>query len=178
MNKALLLIDIQNDYFEGGRNPLVNSKQAAEKAARVLTAFRSQNLPVFHIQHISLYEGATFFLPDTKGCEIYKGVYPQQGEPVIIKHAPDSFFQTDLNEKLEELDIKQLYICGMMSHMCIDTSVRAAQRFGYSVRLIEDACATLDLNWNGEIIPAETVHKAFMASLKGVFAEIISEKNI
>jgi len=178
MNKALLLIDIQNDYFDGGRNPLVHSERAAERAAKVLACFRKNNLPVFHVQHISNHEGATFFLPDTDGSKIHQSVSPRPGEPVIIKHAPDCFFQTSLQKQLLALNVKQVYICGMMSHMCIDTSVRTAEMLGYSVCLVEDACATKNLVWNGEIIPAETVHKAFMASLKGVFAEIIRQEDI
>ena len=178
METALLLIDIQNDYFAGGRNPLVNAEQAADHAARALTLFRSKDLPIFHIQHISLQDGATFFLPDTDGCKIYQGVLPAQGEPVMIKHTPDSFFQTDLHERLTTQNIKRLYICGMMSHMCIDTSVRTAKRLGYSVCVLEDACATKDLVWEGETIPADTVHKTFMASLRGTIAEIMKENDI
>jgi nicotinamidase-related amidase len=68
METALLLIDIQNDYFTGGRNPLVNAEQAADQAKRVLAYFCNKNLPVFHIQHISLQDGAAFFLQDTDGC--------------------------------------------------------------------------------------------------------------
>ena len=63
--------------------------------------------------------------------------------------------------------------CGMMTHMCVDTTVRAAMDHGYSVKLAADACATKDLEINGEIIPAETVQKTFIAALKGVFATII-----
>jgi nicotinamidase-related amidase len=178
MITALLLIDIQNDCFAGGRNPLVNAEQAADQAVRVLACFRGKKLPIFHVQHISLQDTATFFLPDTDGCKIYQGVLPQQGEPVIIKHTPDSFFQTDLHERLTAQKIEQLYICGMMSHMCIDTSVRAAKRLGYSVRLIEDACATKDLVWNNETIPADTVHKAFMAALSGTFAAVVKTSQL
>ena len=173
MKTALLLIDIQNDYFAGGRNPLVNAEQAADQAKRALAYFRSKNLPTFHIQHISLQDGATIFLPDTGGCKIYQGVFPMQGEPVIVKHTPDSFFQTDLHEQLTAQNVEQLYICGMMSHMCIDTSVRAAKRLGYSVCVLEDACATKDLVWNGATIPADTVHKTFMAALSGTFAIVM-----
>jgi len=178
MKTALLLIDIQNDYFAGGRNPLVNAEQAADHAARALTFFRSKNLPIFHIQHISLQDGAAFFLPDTNGCKIYQSVLPEQGESVIIKHTPDSFSQTDLHERLTAQNIKRLYICGMMSHMCIDTSVRAAKLLGYSVCVLENACATKDLVWNGETIADDMVHKTFMASLRGTFAEVIKEKDI
>ncbi|MDR0287738.1 MAG: cysteine hydrolase [Clostridiales bacterium] len=178
METAMLLIDIQNDYFAGGRNPLVNAEQAAGQAARALTFFRSKNLPILHVQHISLQDGATFFLPDTDGCQIYNGVFPEQGESVIVKHTPDSFFQTDLHGRFTAQNIKRLYICGMMSHMCIDTSVRAAKRLGYSVCVLEDACATKDLIWNNETIPAGIVHNTFMASLNVTFATVIKTSQL
>lgn len=68
--------------------------------------------------------------------------------------------------------MRKLVVCGMMSHMCIDTSVRAARSHGYDITLLHDACATRDLSWNGKTIPAATVHEAFMAALHGAFADV------
>ena len=99
-------------------------------------------------------------------------VKPLDGEPVIIKHAPDAFLQTDLHDALSRAGIRKLVVCGMMSHMCIDTSVRAARSHGYDITLLHDACATRDLSWNGKTIPAATVHEAFMAALHGAFADV------
>lgn len=173
MRKALLLIDIQNDYFEGGRNPLFQAEQAAEQAKRLLVLFRENSLPIFHVRHISLQENAAFFLPDTDGSLIYKSVLPKEGERVVIKHTPDSFFQTDLQEQLTASNIDELVVCGMMSHMCIDTTVRSAKRLGYAVTLVSDACTTKDLMWDGDTISAVTVHQSFMAALSKTFANII-----
>jgi nicotinamidase-related amidase len=174
MMKALLLVDIQNDYFLKGRNPLFNSKQAAEQAKQALTVFRENNLPIFHVQHISVQENATFFLPDTDGALIYESVLPKGNESIVVKHTPDSFHQTDLQELLTASGIDELFICGMMSHMCIDSSVRSAKRLGYSVTLLSDACTTKDLIWEDNTIPAQTVHQSFMAALNGTFAKVIN----
>jgi nicotinamidase-related amidase len=76
MKTALLLIDIQNDYFEGGTMTLVNADHASENAKLLLENFRNKNLPIIHIQHIATKPGATFFLPDTAGVEIHKNVRP------------------------------------------------------------------------------------------------------
>lgn len=81
---ALLLIDIQNDYFEGGLNPLVGISEAGLKAQVILQHFRLQSLPIIHIQHISTKQGATFFLPNTKGAKIHENVAPLKEENVII----------------------------------------------------------------------------------------------
>lgn len=172
MKKALIIVDIQNDYFEGGKYELVNALDAAKHAQQVLDYFRTYHLPIFHIQHISLSESATFFLPHTSGAEIHQLCAPQSGEKVLVKHRPDSFIDTGLKEELEACGIEAVVICGMMTHMCIDTTVRAANQNGYPVELIEDACATRDLEWNGIVIPANQVQGAYMAALSGSFAKV------
>ncbi len=95
------------------------------------------------------------------------------GEEIIIKHRPDSFLGTNLKEKLEEKSVDAFVVCGMMTHMCIDTTVRAAGNYGYSVTLIEDACATRDLVWGGITVLAEQVQTAYMAALDGTFARVL-----
>ena len=84
------------------------------------------------------------------------------------------FLETDLDAYLKSLKVDTLIVCGMMTHMCVDTTVRAAMDYGYQVKLVADACATRDLELNGETLPAETVQKAFIAALDGVFATIVS----
>ena len=92
---------------------------------------------------------------------------------MIIKRYPNSFLETELDEYLKSLQVDTLIVCGMMTHMCVDTTVRAAMDYGYQVRLVADACATMDLVLNGETIPAETVQKAFLAAMDGVFATVV-----
>lgn len=94
------------------------------------------------------------------------------GEEIIIKHRPDSFLGTSLKDKLEEKGIDTLVVCGMMTHMCIDTTVRSAVNYGYFVELIEDAVATRDLIWGGITVSAEQVQSAYMAALNGTFAKV------
>lgn len=172
MNTALVLIDIQNDYFPGGRFELFRPAEAEKRARQALDFFREKAHPIFHVQHVSLYAGASFFLPDTPGVAFREAVAPRPGERVVVKHTPDAFFETDLAAALEEAAIQKLIVCGMMSHMCIDTSVRSAKRLGYEVVVLEDTCTTRDLIWDGETIPASTVHRTFMAALNGAFATV------
>lgn len=178
MKRAIVLIDIQNDYFAGGKNPLYLSEQAAFNARCAVDYYRNNNDPVYHVQHISQKEGATFFLPNTIGAEIYESVKPLKDEKVFIKHTPNSFFQTGLAEELEEKDIHHITICGMMSHMCIDTTVRAARDIGLITTVLHDACTTKDLIWEERIIPAMTVHNTIMASLQGTFASVVSTEDL
>ena len=172
MNKALLIIDIQNDYFPGGAMALEGSPAAGERAGLLLAAARRHGLPVIHVRHVSLRPGAPFFLPGSRGVEIHESVAPLAGEAVIEKHYPNSFRETGLQEKLQELGIEELVIMGMMSNMCIDATVRAAADLGYSVALAHDACAARALAFNGVAVSARDVHAAFMAGLQGLYARV------
>jgi nicotinamidase-related amidase len=172
MSIALILIDIQNDYFPGGRMELVGSMEAAGAAARLLACFRKASWPAYHIQHISTQPTATFFLPGTAGVDIHHSVSPLPNEPVITKHYPNSFRETDLLERLKADGIDQLLICGMMTSMCVDATVRAAFDLGFVCTVAHDACATRDLTFDGETIPTRQVHGSFLAALGAVYANI------
>jgi nicotinamidase-related amidase len=172
MTTALLLIDIQNDYFAGGAMALVGAEQAAIHAARLLSAFRERGLPVFHVQHIATRAGASFFLPDTTGAEIRPAVAPLGSESRTVKHFPNSFRETNLLESLRSADVSKLVIAGMMTHMCVDTTVRAAADLGFACSLASDACATKDLEYNGERVEARNVQLAYLAALNGSFASV------
>ena len=171
--RALLIVDIQKDYFEGGKGVLFEPEKAAANAKKLIEYFRRKNEPVIYIRHISTEDGAVLFLPGSEGTEIYPIIQPLEEEKVFIKHVPDSFMAEGLTDYLEQMNIKELAVCGMMSHMCIDTIVRSAKEKGYNVTLLEDACTTMDLEWQGKRYPAETVHHIFMASLIGTFATIM-----
>ena len=172
MSTALLLIDIQMDYFPGGRMELVGSIEAAGAAARLLAAFRRAAWPVYHVQHISKQPTASFLLPSTAGIEIHPTVTPLPGEHVVIKHFPNSFRDTDLLDRLKAAGITQLLVSGMMTSMCVDATVRAAFDLGFTCTVAHDACATRDLPFDGETIPARQVHGAFLAALGAVYANI------
>lgn len=172
MKRALVIIDIQNDYFPGGRMPLAEPLAAAERAARLLQWQRDRGLPVFHVQHVSTRPGATFFLPDTDGVQIHESVAPRAGEALTVKHFPNAFRETSLADQLRAAGVDELLFAGMMTHMCIDTSVRAAADLGFRCSVAADACATRDLQWAGQSVPAAQVHAAFLAALNGAFARV------
>ncbi|WP_028402039.1 cysteine hydrolase family protein [Ectobacillus panaciterrae] len=173
MTTALILVDIQNDYFPKGRMELRNPIEASKEAQKLLTYFRETNQPVFHIQHVSTKPNAAFFLPDTEGVLIHEHVHPLTDEAVIIKHYPNSFRETSLLEQLKEQNIERLIICGMMTHMCVDATTRAAFDYGFSCIVIHDACATRDLLFKTASIPAAYVHSTILASLNGTYAEVL-----
>jgi nicotinamidase-related amidase len=172
-NQALILVDIQNDYFPGGKNPVVGADAAATVARKVLDKAREKREPIFHIRHISLRPNATFFLPNTPGIEIHPLLAPQGDELVLQKHHPNSFRETSLLDELRSRQISRLFFCGMMTHMCIDTTVRAAADLGFQCIVVADATATKDLSHGNVTVPAAHVQAAFLAALSGLFAKII-----
>ena len=178
MNTALFLIDIQNDYFPNGKYPLVNPLAAAKKAYMLLQCFREHGGYHIHIQHISLKPDAAFFVAGDRGADIHDSVAHFEGEPLVQKHYPNSFRETNLLELLKGWDIQRVVITGMMTHMCVDATVRAAADFGFQVIVAEDACATRDLKYGETTIPAEHVHKAFLAALKSYGQVMTSEQII
>ena len=176
MTQALLLVDIQNDYFPGGAFPLPGIKQAASKAADVLAWARRSGIRIIHIRHEDIDPSGEFFLKGTPGAEINGLVAPQKDEKIITKHFPNSFRETRLVEELP--GVEKLVIVGAMSKMCIDATARAAFDLGYQVVVVEDACAASDLKFNDLPIPAGAVHGAFMAALGSVYGEIVRAEEV
>jgi nicotinamidase-related amidase len=178
MTKALVIVDIQNDYFTGGKMELEGSDQASLRAGELLAGFREHRMPVIHVQHVSVRPGATFFLPDTEGVRIHENVAPAGQETVIQKHFPNSFRETSLLDHLRQLEIQELVIAGMMTHMCVDATTRAASDLGFRCFLAHDACATRSLAFAATTVSAEHVHCSFLAALDGAYATVRSAKEL
>lgn len=178
MTVGLILVDIQNDYFPHGKMELEGSAQAGQVAGRLLNFFRARGLPVFHIQHIAAHPGATFFLPDTVGADIYQSVRPLAGETIIQKHFPNSFRETDLLQHLQRANVQQVVIAGMMTHMCVDATARAATDYGYACLIAHDACATRSLRFGDTVVSAADVQAAFLAALNDAYGKVISADSI
>lgn len=172
MKTALLMLELQNDYFPNGRIPLEKSLEACSKAEAVLHACRDKHIPVIHVQHISTHPDAAYFLPCTKGAEFYHSVQPSKNETVIKKHSPNSFKDTTLHNHLIKNKINHLVICGMMTQSSVDATVRAAADLGFTCTVIQDACAAKQLEFNHTIISTQQVHYAFLAALQSTYATI------
>ena len=171
---ALIVVDIQNDYFPGGKWPLVGVDAAADNAARIIQATRESGDLVVHIRHEFTSEDAPFFTPNSEGAKLHPKVLNKADEPVVLKHFVNSFRETELKQILDQHGIEELVVIGAMSHMCVDGITRAAADMGYKVKVIHDACASRDLEFNGTTVPAAHVHAAFMAALGFAYAEVIS----
>jgi nicotinamidase-related amidase len=166
MKTALLVIDIQKDHFPGGKYPLVNPLEAAQKAYMLLQCFREHGGYHVHVQHISRNPDATFFISGDRGTDIHDSAAHFEDEPIVYKHQPNAFLDTDLLKMLKSEGVDRVVITGMMTHLDVDATARAAADLGFQVIIAEDACATRDLKDGETTIPAEQVQKTFLAAFK------------
>jgi nicotinamidase-related amidase len=173
-NRALVLIDLQNDYFPGGKWPLTGIESVADNAAKLLAAARAAGDLVVHVRHEFPTTDAPFFTPGSEGARIHQKVHNLDREPVVLKHQVNSFRETELKELLDRHGVTDVVICGAMSHMCVDAGVRAASDLGYSCVVVHDACATRDQEFAGHRVPAAEVQAAFMAALQFGYARLVS----
>jgi len=179
-NNALLIIDIQNDYFPGGTHVLYQPESAGENAGKLLKDARGKGLEIIHIQHIATNEGADFFLPNTEGAEINYCVKPMNGERIIQKNYPNSFRETELLDYLKNKNIENLVVCGMMTDVCVDATVRAALDLGFNTLLVGDACATESRALYGKTVSAQDIHTGYLAGLTalgGLYANVMTTED-
>ncbi|WP_218738951.1 cysteine hydrolase family protein [Leptospira yasudae] len=170
---ALLILDVQNDFFPGGKFELSGAKTAALQGKIVLEFFRKKNWPVFHVQHVSTRKGATFFFPGTEGVNFEESNAPVDEEVTIVKHTVNPFLNTNLEKELKSRKIERLVIYGMMTHMVVDSTVRASFDLGFKkIVVIGDACATRDLSFDKRKISAADVHASFLSALGYIFAKV------
>ncbi|MDE3735300.1 nicotinamidase-related amidase [Metapseudomonas resinovorans] len=172
--QAVIVVDIQKDYFPGGLWTLHGADAAADKAARIIAGAREAGDLVVHIRHEFTSPDAPFFRPGSEGAHIHPKVLNAPGEPVVLKHFVNSFRETGLKDILDSNGVEKVTVVGSMSHMCVDGITRAAADYGYQVTVVHDACASRDLEFNGKVVPAEQVHGAFMAALAFAYATVIS----
>ncbi len=157
---ALLIVDMQNDYFDGGAMELANTQAAADNAAKLLQAFRHDNRPVIHVQHIFADDQKGFFIQGTQGSDIYSQLAPEVNECVVVKSGVNSFVGTNLERILIDQGVEELVIAGAMAHVCVDAVTRAAADKGYHCHLIIDACAAPNISaaTNANSVKESTAH--------------------
>lgn len=174
--RAIIVVDLQNEYLPTGKLPLVGLDAALANAARIIAAARASGDLLVHVRHEMASPDAPVFTPGSDGVQIIPAVAPAPGETVIVKNYPNSFRGTALQQTLQQQGITQLVVIGAMSHMCIEATSRAGADLGYAVSVIHDACATKDLAFEGTQVPAAQVHAASMAALAFSYASLHSSE--
>ncbi|MCF6387274.1 cysteine hydrolase [Mycobacterium sp. MBM] len=172
-DSALVLVDCQNTYTYGVME-LDGVQAALEETATLLDRARTAGVPVIHIQHNG-GPGSPYDITAEVGA-IVGSVAPRDGEPVIVKQFPNSFVQTDLDDRLKAVGAGNLLLAGFMTHMCINSTARGAFNLGYAPTVVAGATATRPLpGVGGEVVPAATLQAASLAALSDLFAVVVPD---
>jgi nicotinamidase-related amidase len=171
-DSVLVLIDCQNTYTRGVME-LDGVQPALDEAATLLDRARSAGIPVIHIQHDD-GAGSLYDIEGESGA-IVDRVAPRDGEPVVVKHYPNSFVQTDLDDRLKALDASHLVIAGFMTHMCVNSTARGAFNLGYAPTVVASATATRALPGltGQDPVPAQALQVASLAAVADLFAVVV-----
>ena len=171
---ALIVIDVQRAFDEweaAGRRR--NNPEAITRIVELLTAFRGDDAPIFHIRHEGTRPGSSFSRAGT-GYPVKDEAREMEGEPVIIKRVNSAFIGTDLESRLRAAGIQTVVICGATTNHCVETTTRMAGNLGFDARLVRDATWTFDrIGPDGDEHSAEDIHAMTLANLNGEFARIV-----
>lgn len=169
-DSTLILIDCQNTYTRGPME-LEGVQAALDEAATLLDRARTAGIPVIHIQH-SDGPGSLYDIDGESGAIVAR-VAPRGDEPVVVKNYPNSFVQTDLDERLKAVGATNLVLAGFMTHMCVNSTARGAFNLGYSPTVVASATATRELPGVDGPVPAAALQSASLAALSDLFAIVV-----
>jgi nicotinamidase-related amidase len=176
--RAIIVVDLQNEYLSSGKLPLVGIENAVSNAARIIDSARTRGDLLIHVRHESPTADAPFFAAGSENVEIIAAVSPLDGEKVIVKQYPNAFRNTGLKAMLDDNGVEEVVVIGAMSHMCIDATSRAAADFGYAVTVVHNACATRDVEFGGKTVQAADVHAAYMSALGWGYGQVVSVEEL
>jgi nicotinamidase-related amidase len=144
MKKALIVIDIQKEYFESGKFPLWNTENTLNNVEKAIKKANINNIPVILIQHVA-NGNSTLFKEGTEGAEIHPRILKAAPNAKrVIKKFADSFHKTNLKEVLSQLKVEEILVCGMMTQNCVVFTAISKEAENYSVKILADCCTTVN----------------------------------
>jgi nicotinamidase-related amidase len=168
---ALILIDCQTTYREGVMQ-LDGVEPALVQCQNLLARYRDAGRPIIHIQH-DAGAGSPYDVNDRIGA-IADIVKPRDGEPVVVKNYPSSFEKTNLDDLLKSYGVEDVALVGFMTHVCVNSTARAAFNHGYRATVVGNATATRSLaNPTGGVVSAKDMHDASLTALHDIFAVVV-----
>lgn len=173
MKRALLVIDVQNEYFKG-KLPVTHPKDSFQNILKAIDSANKMEIPVILVQHSNLDKDAATFKIGTDEHDIHEEVLKRDFDKIIEKNLPGSFTGTGLKPYLNENNIETVAICGYMTQMCCDTTARQAMHLGFNVEFLSDATGTLDIFNSAGKINAEELHKAILVTQAMRFSKVIT----
>jgi len=171
---ALLVIDVQNEYFDG-KWPVPDGPQALEQIERAIDASQRTNATVIYVQHAVSKPERGVFIPGSHGFALHPRLHPRATDTRIVKNYPGSFTKTKLEDTLRQHGIETLVISGYMTHMCCDTTAREGFQRDFRVLFLDDATATRDSQHAtlGKVDHRE-LHRATLITQASMFAQVLS----
>jgi len=173
MKRALLVIDVQNEYFTGAM-PISYPHESFENIIKVMKIAKENNIMVIAIQHTALQKNSTVFSKGSLQWQLHEKVKDVGYDYLIEKNLPGSFTDTDLHKIFMQHYIDTVTIIGYMTQMCCDTTSRQAFHLGYSVEFLSDATGTLDVSNNAGKVSAEELHRAILVTQAMRFSKVLS----
>lgn len=171
MSRALLVIDVQNEYFTGAL-PITHPAGHLEQILKAMDAAAGK-VPTVVVQHHFPQPDMPFFQKGTPGWELHDDIKARPHDLLIEKTLPGSFTGTPLEDWLKEHGIKTVTIAGYMTHMCCDTTARQAVHRGFTVEFLRDATGTLDLSNEAGEVTAEELHRSILCAQQMLLSEVI-----
>ncbi|MDD3181834.1 MAG: isochorismatase family protein [Alphaproteobacteria bacterium] len=174
MATALIIIDVQKEYQQGGKLEIQGFDLAAGNISKLLIWGREGNADIFHVRHISTDPSEDCFLADTSGIEFATGFEPHEGEGVFTKFLPSAFSADGFKQALANGQYSRIIICGFSSFLCCDSTVREAYHKGYNVIFVDDAIGEFAFNGMTE----EQLHTYACAVMGLQFATVLKTRNL
>lgn len=172
MSRALLVIDVQNEYFTGAL-PITHPAGHLSQILKAMDAASAAKTPVVVVQHHFPRPAPPLFQRGTPGWELHPEVAARPRDLLIEKTLPGSFTGTPLESWLRERGISTLAIAGYMTHMCCDTTARQGVHRGFTVEFLRDATGTLALSNPAGEVTAEELHRAILCAQQQLLSEVI-----
>lgn len=173
MKKALLVIDVQNEYFDG-KLPIAYPSGSLDNILKAMDAATAAGVPTVVVQHASTKPDARTFRPGSVEQELRAEVAERPRDLLIEKHLPGSFTNTELEAWLRANDIDEVVIAGYMTQLCCDTTARQANHLGFGVEFLADATGTLPLQNSAGAVTAEELHRAILVTQQLSFAKVLT----
>ena len=173
MKRALLVIDVQNEYFTG-KLPVTYPEDSFENIIKAIDFANENNIPLIFVKHTNPGKDAVTFKEGTDENEIHEKVLEREYNKIIEKNWPGSFTGTELEPWLKENSIETVVICGYMTQMCCDTTARQAMHLGFNVEFLSDATGTLDISNSVGQISASELHKAILITQEMRFSKVMT----
>lgn len=174
MKRALIVVDVQNEYFEGGALPISYPPNSFSRIKEAIEEAQKAGILVVFVQHASLKENAGAFVRGSHLWEFHDDIKKLTPDLVIEKNHASSFVGTDLNWRLRTLGIDTVTIVGYMTQNCCDATARDASQLGYNVEFLSDANGTLAFSNNAGEVSAEELHRSFLVAQAFGFSRVLS----